>query len=78
VTWDSSFGTNSHPLHEPGLVIDMTAGQGTGRALVGRMLQGGAGRWFVSFTVEVERAERTAARPDAVVGVPLAQGQRRP
>jgi putative transposase len=30
-----------------------------------------AGRWFVSFTVEVERAERSPARPDAVVGVDL-------
>jgi IS605 OrfB family transposase len=30
-----------------------------------------AGRWFASFTVEVQRAERTPARPDAVVGVDL-------
>jgi transposase len=30
-----------------------------------------AGRWFVSFTVEVERAQRSPARPDAVVGVDL-------
>ena len=30
-----------------------------------------AGRWFVSFTVEVERAKRAPARPDAVVGVDL-------
>jgi putative transposase len=30
-----------------------------------------AGRWFVSFTVEVKRAKRTPARPDAVVGVDL-------
>jgi putative transposase len=29
------------------------------------------GRWFVSFTVEVQRAERTPARPDAVIGVDL-------
>ncbi|MCX5442783.1 IS607 family element RNA-guided endonuclease TnpB [Streptomyces sp. NBC_00063] len=28
-----------------------------------------AGRWFVSFTVEVEREARTPARPDAVIGV---------
>jgi transposase len=28
-----------------------------------------AGRWFASFTVEVQRAERTPARPDAVIGV---------
>jgi len=30
-----------------------------------------AGRWFVSFTVEVQRAIRAPARPDAVVGVDL-------
>jgi IS605 OrfB family transposase len=30
-----------------------------------------AGRWFVSFTVEVQRAGQTPARPDAVVGVDL-------
>ncbi|MFF1571093.1 IS607 family element RNA-guided endonuclease TnpB, partial [Streptomyces sp. NPDC058293] len=30
-----------------------------------------AGRWFVSFTVEVERDGRTPARPDAVIGVDL-------
>jgi putative transposase len=30
-----------------------------------------AGRWFVSFTVEVERAKRAPTRPGAVVGVDL-------
>jgi putative transposase len=30
-----------------------------------------SGRWFVSFTLEVERAERRVARPDAVIGVDL-------
>jgi putative transposase len=30
-----------------------------------------AGRWFVAFTVEVRHAERTPARPDAVLGVDL-------
>jgi transposase len=30
-----------------------------------------AGRWYVSFTVEVQRAIRAPARPDAVVGVDL-------
>jgi IS605 OrfB family transposase len=30
-----------------------------------------AGRWFVSFTVQVQRAQRTPARPDAVLGVDL-------
>jgi putative transposase len=30
-----------------------------------------ADRWFVSFTVEVQRAESAPARPDAIVGVDL-------
>ena len=30
-----------------------------------------AGRWFVSFTVHVQRAQPAPARPDAVVGVDL-------
>jgi putative transposase len=30
-----------------------------------------SGRWFVSFTVEVQRAESAPARPDAVLGVDL-------
>ncbi|WP_246493642.1 IS607 family element RNA-guided endonuclease TnpB [Crossiella cryophila] len=30
-----------------------------------------AGRWFVSFSVEIIRAARTPARPDAVIGVDL-------
>jgi IS605 OrfB family transposase len=30
-----------------------------------------AGRWFVSFTVHVDRAEKTPLRPDTVVGVDL-------
>jgi IS605 OrfB family transposase len=30
-----------------------------------------AGRWFVSFTVEVQRVKHAPARPDAVVGVDL-------
>jgi transposase len=30
-----------------------------------------AGRWHVSFTCQVERAERSPARPDAVIGVDL-------
>jgi transposase len=30
-----------------------------------------AGRWFVSFTVEVQRAGQRPARPDAVLGVDL-------
>ncbi|MFF3878510.1 hypothetical protein ACFYYV_44905, partial [Streptomyces sp. NPDC001978] len=30
-----------------------------------------SGRWFVSFTLEVERAERRVTRPDAVIGADL-------
>ncbi|MGI5154455.1 hypothetical protein [Microbispora sp. CA-102843] len=30
-----------------------------------------AGHWFLSFTVHVERADMTPARPDAVIGVDL-------
>jgi transposase len=30
-----------------------------------------AGRWFVSFTVHLQRAQKTPARPEAVVGVDL-------
>jgi IS605 OrfB family transposase len=30
-----------------------------------------AGRWFVSFTVEIQRAKRTPTRPHAVVGIDL-------
>jgi IS605 OrfB family transposase len=43
-----------------------------GRArIISATVRAEAGRWFVAFTVEVERAERTPARPDAVVGVGL-------
>jgi putative transposase len=43
-----------------------------GRAgIVSATVRAEAGRWFVSFTVQVARAERTPARPDAVVGVDL-------
>jgi IS605 OrfB family transposase len=34
-------------------------------------VRAGGGRWFVSFTVEVQRAQRAPARPGAVVGVDL-------
>jgi putative transposase len=43
-----------------------------GTARIGSaMVRYGAGRWFVSLTVEVVRAERSPARPDAVIGVDL-------
>jgi putative transposase len=43
-----------------------------GRArIVSATVRAEAGRWFVSFTVQVQRAERTPARPGAVVGVDL-------
>ncbi|MEV6700936.1 IS607 family element RNA-guided endonuclease TnpB [Streptomyces sp. NPDC051453] len=43
---------------------------GTAR-IMSATLRREAGRWFVSFTVEVEREARTPARPDAVIGVDL-------
>ena len=42
--------------------------QGTARILAATISRA-ADRWFVSFTVEVQRAERTPRRPEAVVGV---------
>jgi putative transposase len=43
-----------------------------GRArIVSATVRAEAGRWFVAFTVEVQRAESAPARPDAVVGVDL-------
>jgi putative transposase len=43
-----------------------------GRArIVSATVRAEAGRWFVAFTVEVQRALRVPARPDAVVGVDL-------
>ncbi|MEJ8662161.1 IS607 family element RNA-guided endonuclease TnpB [Streptomyces sp. MS1.AVA.4] len=46
----------------------ITAGSAVIKSATVRRL---AGRWFVSFTVEVERADRTPSRPDAVIGVDL-------
>src|SRR5262249_58984711 len=43
---------------------------GTARILSATLRQDN-GRWFVSFTCEVERAEHAPARPDTVVGVDL-------
>jgi IS605 OrfB family transposase len=42
--------------------------QGTARILAATISRQ-ADRWFVSFTVQVQRAERTRRRPEAVVGV---------
>jgi IS605 OrfB family transposase len=43
-----------------------------GRArIVSATVRAEAGRWFVAFTVEVQRAIRAPGRPDAVVGVDL-------
>jgi putative transposase len=43
---------------------------GTARILSATVSRAG-GRWFVSFTVETERAERAPAKPGSVVGVDL-------
>ncbi|MEV8630782.1 IS607 family element RNA-guided endonuclease TnpB [Streptosporangium sp. NPDC051023] len=44
--------------------------RGTGRILAATVRFEG-GRWFVSFTCEIDRADRAPAKPDAVVGVDL-------
>lgn len=44
--------------------------RGTGRIMAATVRFEG-GRWLVSFTCEIDRAERAPARPDAVVGVDL-------
>ena len=44
--------------------------RGTGRILSATVRYEG-GRWFVAFTCEIDRTDRTPARPDAVVGVDL-------
>lgn len=48
-------------------------GAGTARVLSATVSEG-AGRWWVSFTGQVERAEPTPARPAAVVGVDVGVG----
>ncbi|WP_433381746.1 IS607 family element RNA-guided endonuclease TnpB [Streptosporangium sp. CA-115845] len=47
--------------------------RGTGRILSATVRCEG-GRWFVAFTCEIDRIERTPTRPDAVVGVDLGVG----
>ncbi|MEV6859849.1 IS607 family element RNA-guided endonuclease TnpB [Streptosporangium subroseum] len=44
--------------------------RGTGR-IVSATVRREGGRWFVSFTCEIDRADRVPARPDLVVGVDL-------
>ncbi|MET7334189.1 IS607 family element RNA-guided endonuclease TnpB [Nonomuraea sp. NPDC005650] len=44
--------------------------RGTGRIMSATIRYDG-GRWFVSFTCEINRADPTTARPDAVVGMDL-------
>lgn len=55
-------------LHESARKLARRLDNGTGRIMSATVRRDG-GRWHVSFTVEVERAERSPARPDSVVGV---------
>ena len=55
-------------LHESARKLARRLESGTARILSATLRRDG-GRWHVAFTVEVDRAERTPARPDSVVGV---------
>jgi putative transposase len=55
-------------LHESARKLARRLEAGTARIMSATVRREG-GRWHVSFTVEVERAERQPARPDSVVGV---------
>ncbi len=55
-------------LHESARKLARRLDNGTARIMSATVRRDG-GRWHVSFTVEVERAERVPARPDTVVGV---------
>ncbi|NJP31007.1 IS607 family element RNA-guided endonuclease TnpB [Micromonospora thermarum] len=55
-------------LHESARKLARRLEAGTAR-IVSATVRREAGRWFVSFTCEVKRAERAPARPHAVVGV---------
>ncbi|WP_127508803.1 IS607 family element RNA-guided endonuclease TnpB [Actinoplanes solisilvae] len=55
-------------LHESARKLARRLEAGTARILSATVRRDG-GRWHVSFTVEVDRAERTPARPDSVIGV---------
>ena len=53
---------------EPTTALRIRIAAGTARVLSASVCREG-GRWFVSFTCEVERTVRKPSRPDAVVGV---------
>ncbi|MGC4797407.1 IS607 family element RNA-guided endonuclease TnpB [Micromonospora saelicesensis] len=55
-------------LHESARKLARHLDNGTARIMSATVRRDG-GRWHVSFTVEVERAESSPARPDSVVGV---------
>jgi IS605 OrfB family transposase len=55
-------------LHESARKLARRIEAGTARIMSATVRREG-GRWYVSFTVELQRAERTPARPDSVVGV---------
>ncbi|MFE9203764.1 IS607 family element RNA-guided endonuclease TnpB [Micromonospora sp. NPDC007230] len=55
-------------LHESARKLARRLEAGTARILSATVRRDG-GRWHVAFTVEVDRAERTPMRPQAVVGV---------
>ncbi|RZT77898.1 putative transposase [Micromonospora violae] len=55
-------------LHESARKLARRVDNGTARIMSATVRRGG-GRWHVSFTVDVERAERFPARPRSVVGV---------
>lgn len=56
--------------HEPTWKLQRRLADGRARIL-SATVRLEAGRWFVSFAVEAERAERAPDRPDAVIGVDL-------
>jgi putative transposase len=55
-------------LHESARKLARRLDNGTARIMSATVRRDG-GRWHVSFTVEVERADRHPARPDSVVGL---------
>ena len=57
-------------LHESARKLARRLEAGTAR-IVSATVRRDGGRWFVAFCVGVDRAARTPARPEAVVGVDL-------
>jgi putative transposase len=57
-------------LHESARKLARRIEAGTARILSATVKRE-AGHWFVSFACEVDKAQRTPARPDAVVGVDI-------